>query len=208
LLVLALLAALNPVRLGLAPLVITRPRLLQNLLAYWVGLLIVRVPALLVPLMVLHFTPMFSSFTHDLATPATAASSTVRDIQIGMAGFALSIAALPTVLFWPRRRARVLTSGGNTATLARNSNTPTAIRRLLGRAHNAWESGFLWIALVLGLASGTQADGVLYVLAIIVPSGAAFGTQVSAATALLSGCLGLSRLCSPAIWSLQRKPKR
>ena len=61
LLVLALLAALNPVRISLALLVITRPRPLQNLLAYWVGLLIVSVPALLVPLMVMHFTPMFSS---------------------------------------------------------------------------------------------------------------------------------------------------
>jgi hypothetical protein len=36
-LVLALLAALNPVRLGLALLVISRPRPVQNLLAYWVG---------------------------------------------------------------------------------------------------------------------------------------------------------------------------
>jgi hypothetical protein len=206
LLVLALLAALNPVRISLALLVITRPRPLQNLLAYWVGLLIVSVPALLVPLMVLHFTPMFSSFRQDLATPATATSSTVRHIQIGIGALALSIAALMTVLFFfsARRRARVLTRGGNTATLARNSNTPTAIRRLLGRAHNAWENGSLWVALMLGLASGTQADGVLYVLAIIVPSGAAFGTQVSAAIAFVVGMLAVieimlaSYLATPA----------
>jgi len=191
LLVLALLAALNPVRLSLALLVITRPRPLQNLLAYWVGLLIVSVPALLVPLMVLHFTPMFGSFTQDLAIPVTATSSTVRHIQIGMGALALSIAALMTVLFSARRRARLLTPGGNTATLARNSNTPTAIRRLLGRAHTAWENGSLWVALVLGLASGTQADGVLYVLAIIVPSGAALGTQVSAAIAFVVGMLAV-----------------
>jgi hypothetical protein len=193
LLLLALLAALNPVRLSLALLVITRPRPLQNLLAYWIGLLIVSVPSLVVPLMVLHFTPMFSSFTKNLSTPATATSATVRHIQIGMGAFALSIAALMTVLFFlmARRRARVLTPGGNTDALARNSNTPTPIRRLLGRANNAWESGSLWVAVVLGLASGTQADGVLYVLAIIVPSGAAFGTQVSAAIAFVVGMLAI-----------------
>jgi hypothetical protein len=205
-LVLALLAALNPVRLSLALLVITRPRPLQNLLAYWVGLLVVSVPALLVPLMVLHFTPMFSSFTQDLATPATATSSTVRHIQIGMGALALSIAAVMTVLFSfsARRRPRLPTSGGSAATLARNSNTPTAVRRLLRRAHNAWENGSVWVALVLGFASGPQADGVLYVLAIIIPSGAAFGMQVSAAIAFVVGMLAVievmlaSYLATPA----------
>ena len=134
-------------------------------------------------------------------TPATATSSTARHIQIGMGALALSIAALMTVLlfFSARRRAR-----GNTATLASNSSTPTAIRRLLGRAHNAWEDGSLWVALVLGLASGTQADGVLYVLAIVVPSGATFGTQVSAAIAFVIGMLAVieimlaSYLATPA----------
>ena len=140
-------------------------------------------------------------FRQELATPATATSSTARHIQIGMGALALSIAALMTVLFFfsARRRAR-----GNTATLASNSSTPTAIRRLLGRAHNAWEDGSLWVALVLGLASGTQADGVLYVLAIVVPSGATFGTQVSAAIAFVIGMLAVieimlaSYLATPA----------
>ena len=62
----------------------------------------------------------------------------------------------------------------------------------------------MWVALVLGLASGTQADGVLYVLAIVVPSGATFGTQVSAAIAFVIGMLAVieimlaSYLATPA----------
>ena len=211
-LVLALLAALNPVRLGLALLVISRPRPVQNLLAWWIGCLIASVSALLVPLMVLHFTPMFSSFAHDLATPATGASSTARHIQIGMGVLALSIAALMTVRFSARQRAHLPTPGANTSTLVLDSNTPTAIsrllsraqdapteggsaiRRLLGRAHNAWESGSLWVAVVIGLFSGLQADGALYVLAIIVPSGAAIGTEVSAAIAFVVGMLAVAEI--------------
>ena len=97
---LALLVALDPVRLGLILLVISRPRPVQNLLAYWVGCLIANVPYMLVPLTLLHVTPMFRSFAHDLAAPATSASSTVRHIQIGIGVLALSIAALMTVRFW------------------------------------------------------------------------------------------------------------
>jgi hypothetical protein len=208
-LVLALLAALNPVRLGLALLVISRPRPVQNLLAYWVGCLTVSAPYMLVPLMVLHFTPMFGSFAHDVATPGTVASSTVRHIQIGMGLLALSIAALMTVRFSARQRAHLPTPGANTSTLVPYSNTPTAIsrllgraqdapteggspiRRLLGRAHNAWENGSLWIAFVIGLLFPPTLDGVLYVLAIIVPSGAAIGTQVGAAIAFVVGMLAV-----------------
>jgi Sap, sulfolipid-1-addressing protein len=207
---LALLAALHPVRLGVILLMISRPRPVQNLLAYWVGSLIVGVPYLLVPLLMLHFTPMFRPFEQDLATPATGASSTVRHIQIGMGVLALSIAALITVrsLTGPRQRAQLPTPGGNTSTLVLDSNTPTAIsrppgrakdaatgggsaiRRLVGRALNAWENGSLWVALVLGLIM-VPADGTLFVLAILVGSGAAIGTQVSAAIAFVVGWLAV-----------------
>ena len=140
-LALALLSALNPVHLGLILLVISRPRPVQNLLAYWVGGLIASVTTLLVPLMVLHFTPMFRSFAHDLATPASGASSTVRHIQIGMGVLALSIAALVTVRFSARQRTHLPTPGANTSTLVPDSNTPTAISRLLGRAQDAPTEG-------------------------------------------------------------------
>jgi hypothetical protein len=208
-LALALLAALNPLRLGLALLVISRPRPAQNLLAFWVGCLIVSLSDLLVPLMALHFTPMFNSFVHDVGTPGTVASSTVRHIQIGGGVLALSIVVLLTLRFSARQRAHLPTPGANTSTLEPESNTSTAtsrllgrgqdapmeggsaIRRLLGRAHNAWENGSLWVAFVIGLVSGPSLEGVVYVLAIIVPSGASTGTQVSAAIAFVVGMLAV-----------------
>jgi Sap, sulfolipid-1-addressing protein len=210
--VLAFLAALNPVRLGLALLVISRPRPVQNLLAFWVGCLTASIAVLLAPLIALHVTPMLRPLVQNLASPSTVASSTVRHIQIGMGVFALSIAALTIVRLFTRQRTDLPTKGGNTAggnpaTLTVDSNTPAAVRRLLdgpqdapadgksairrlpGHVRNAWANGALWVALMIGLGSGPSPDGVLYVLAIIVPSGATIGMQVSAAIAFGVGML-------------------
>lgn len=204
---LALLVALDPVRLGVTLLLISRPRPVQNLLAYGVGSLIACIPTLVVPLTLLNFTPMFSSLRHGLANPDT--SSTVRHIQIGFGVLALLTAALMALRVWTRQRAQVPASGGNTSTLVLDSKRPTAISRLLGRApddpteggsaiprligraRNAWENGSLWVALVIGLGSGPPLDGVLFLLAIVVASGAAIGTQISASIAFVVGMLAI-----------------
>jgi hypothetical protein len=216
-LVLALLAGLNPVRLGLILLVISRPRPVQNLLAFWAGALTASVLNLVVPLTVLHATPMLRSIAQELGK-----SSSARNIQIGMGVLALSIAALMLVRFSARQRAHVSTSGGNTSTLVSDSSPPTAIARmldraqdapteggsvllrLLRRAHNAWENGSLWVALVIGMGMGPAAEEILVLLAVIVASGAATGTQVGAAIAFVVGMLGIvevilvSYLATPA----------
>jgi hypothetical protein len=146
----------------------------------------------------------FKSFAQGWAT-----SSTGRHIQLGIGVLALSIAALLTVRLWARRRAQLLTPVGATSTLALDSNTPTVVSRLLGRAQdaateggsafgrllgrvrNAWENGSLWIALVIGLGMGPAPDLALFVLTIVVASGAAIGTQVSAAIAFVVGMLAV-----------------
>jgi hypothetical protein len=199
---------------------VSRPRPMQNLLAFWLGNLIVGVPAVLVPLMLLHVAPMFEPFRKNLADPAAVA--TVRHIQIGMGVAALSIAALMTVrwLTRTRQRAHMLTPGGNTPRPVPDSDTPPAValrpggaqnaptkresptRRLFARAHNAWENGSLWVALVWGLCSAPVDS--LFVVAIIVASGAAIGTQVTAAIAFVVVWLGsveiifVSYLAAPA----------
>jgi hypothetical protein len=218
-LVLALLMALDPVRLGWTLLVVSRPRPVQNLLAYWVGTIIVSVPGVAIPLTLLHVTPMVRSFTQDVAT-----NSTVRHIQIGSGVLTLAIAALMTVrsLTRRRRRAQLPASDGTTSTLVLDPNTPTAVspplgptqdapteggsayRRLLGRALNAWESGSLWVALVIGIGCMPPPDWVLLVLVITVTSGAAIGTQISAAIVFVVGMLAVveimlvSYLAAPA----------
>ena len=79
------------VLLGVILLVTSRRRPMQNLLAYWVGCVAVGLLSLLIPLMVLHVTPTFASFTKEWANPAT--NPTTRQIEIGMGVLALSIAA-------------------------------------------------------------------------------------------------------------------
>ena len=190
-----------------------------NLLAYWVGCLIASIPAFLVPLMVLHFAPMFTLFTEHIATSATTASSTVRHVRIGMGVLALSIAALMAVRVSARHRAHLPIPGGNPSTLALQPSTPisrllgraqntsegrSAIWRLLGRARNAWESGSFWVAVIVGIVSGPPPVEYVFVITAIVASGAALGIQVSAALAFVVGMLAVveivlvSYLATPA----------
>lgn len=217
---LALPMAFNPVLLGLILLMISRPRPVQNLVVCWAGCLITNVPALLVPLLMLHVMPVFRSTAHDLATAGP--NSTARHLQLGIGVLALSIAALIIVRSSPRRRTYLPTAVGNRSTLALDSNTPTAIsqsqggaqdvakkggsaiRRLVGRVNNAWENGSLWVALVIGMSFLPGPPLILFVDTTIVASGAAIGTQVSAVIAFVIALLTVfeivlvSHLVTPA----------
>lgn len=218
-LAMGLITGFEPMRIGITLLVISRPRPVQNLLAYGLGNLIACCFTVVMPLSVVHVTPAFKSFADSLAT-----SSTLRHIQVGMGVLALSIVVLMTVRWLMRTRqpAHMATPGGNSSTQASDSNTPSpiswlvgraqdasteptsAVHRLLGRAYRAWESGSWWLALLIGLVLGPPLDGVLFLLAIIVSSGGTFGTQVSAAIIFVVGVLSVveitlaSYLATPA----------
>jgi Sap, sulfolipid-1-addressing protein len=211
-LVLTLLSALNPVRLALTLLMISRPRPVQNLLAFWAGCLTGAISTVVVPLTLLHVTRM-----SDSVGQGGAASATIRHVQIAMGVLALSIAALMTVRSLRRRgqRSQLPTqeatrgrrpTDGTASTLVLDSTTPTTVsrllsrtqdapteggsvfRRLLRRAQNAWENGSLWVAYLIGnLFGGPQPDVALFVVAIIGTAGAAIGAQIIAAIAFVVG---------------------
>jgi Sap, sulfolipid-1-addressing protein len=176
---LALPIALDPVRLGFNVLLISRSRPVQNLLVYWVGCALGGLVLLLVPILALHFTPVFSSFVHDVANPAKPANSTVRYIEIAMGALVLFVAALLAVRFLARQRAQLPVPRAESSSLVADPSNP--ISRLLGRAGNAWESGSLWVALAVGLFAAPNPSLVVFGLATIVPSGASVGTQIGAA---------------------------
>jgi hypothetical protein len=202
-----LLTGFDPMRLGITLLVISRPRPVQNLLAYGVGNLIACLFTVVLPLTVLHVTPAFKTFVESLAT-----SSIARHIQVGIGLLALFIAAVLIVRSLARRgqRTRVMAADGNTLVLDSGAPSPierllgraqnaraeggSAISRLFGRAYNAWENGSLWISWVIGLASGPPLDGVLFLIAFIVASGVAIGAQASAAIAFVVGMLAVVEL--------------
>ena len=141
-LVLALMLALDPLRLGLLLLLITRPRPVHSLLVYWVGAMTVSVPYMLVPLIVLHVTPGFRSFAQHACLPRSIfGSPTARHIQIGMGVVALLIAALMAIRLRASQRAYVATPANTASPLVAESNTPTAISQPLDRAPDAPTEG-------------------------------------------------------------------
>jgi len=216
--VLALPIALDPVRLGVNLLLISRPRPAQNLLLYWVGSALASIFLLLVPILVLHFTPAFSPFVHDLANPKTATSSTVRHLEIALGVLTISVGALLAVHFLVRQRSRVPAGGADTSTLvAQSDDAPnpisrllgrgresydaaaeggsvSATRRLLGRVYNAWEGGSLWIPVAVGFWAGPNPSLVIFALATIVTSAAPIGTQIGAAVVFFVETLAVVEL--------------
>ena len=80
----------------------------------------------------------------------------------------------------------------------------SATQRLLARAHNAWESGALWVAALIGFWAGPNPSLVIFALATILASGAAIGTQIGAAVVFIVESLAvveivlLSNLVAPA----------
>jgi hypothetical protein len=204
-LVLGLLTGINPVRIGIALLVISRPRPVQNLFVYGAGCLTACVLALALPLTLMHATPMFEPVVEDFAT-----NPAVRRIEIGLGVLALVVAALMTAHSLMRRRhqADLAPSRGNTQTLVTNSPAPSllsrllgttqdaptegksAVRRLLRRLHEAWKNGSLWVSFVIGFTfGGIEPDAGLLILALILTSAAGIGAQIIAGIAFIIGIL-------------------
>ncbi|MFV8230610.1 GAP family protein [Mycolicibacterium fortuitum] len=186
----AILMAFNPALLALILLVISRPRPVQNLLVCWIGCLTTNIPALLVPVVLLHRAPMFSP-------QAPTANAAARHIQLGMGVLVLSVALLIAVRFWVRQRPRVPAPAGNApgevpesegtnqisspfAGVGEVTEGGSAIRRLFGRLQRAWDSGALWVALVCGMGFLPGFPLVLFVATTVVSSGASTGTQIFA----------------------------
>ncbi len=192
--VLALPIALDPVRLGLSLLLVSRPRPAQNLLLYWLGCALVSLSLLLIPILVLHLIPTFSWLVHDLASPATVASTTVRYIEIVAGVLVLSVAASLAVRLLARQRAQLPTGGADTSTLEVHSDAPQLVARLLGRTNTAWESGSSWVALAVGFLAGPNPAMVVFGLTTIVTSGAPIGMQVGAAIVFVVETLAVVEL--------------
>ncbi|MDV3126105.1 GAP family protein [Mycobacterium sp. 21AC1] len=206
---LAFLVSLNPMLLGFTLLVISRPRPVQNLLVFWVGALVVNVPSFVGALMVMHWVPSFTSFAQDLATPDE--GSSIKPFQLGTGVFALVIAVLMAVRLWVRQRApepAPVGARGDSSLLVEDPkpqvddsppswtrNAMAKIRsifgRLLRRAHEEWDNGALWVALVFGMAYMPPPPLVLLVDTLIVGSGLAIGTQIIASIAFVFAMLAV-----------------
>jgi Sap, sulfolipid-1-addressing protein len=186
---LAIPIALDPVRLGLNLLLVSRPRPAQNLLLYWVGCTLVSLSLLVIPILVLHLIPSFSWLVHDLANPATAASAVVHYLEIVAGVLVLSVAAFLAVRLRTRQRGRLPRSNS-----AAEPDAPSRGAQLLTRANAAWESGSPWVALAVGFWAGPNPAMVVFGLTTIVTSGAAIGMQLGAAVVFVVETLAVVEL--------------
>ena len=200
-LLMTLLVVLNPYLLAIILLIVSRPRPVQNLSAYWVGCMITNLPIFLVPLVALHLIPSFANFAHDLATPVPGA--TLKPIQLGAGLIMLLVAYLVAVRHRKRQRQEVLvpvTVGGDSSVLVldRPEAPPSDARppslyggltarakAVLERGLAAWESGNLWLSVLFGMGCVPSLTMVLLVDSLIVGSGAPIGMQVMVAIAFV-----------------------
>jgi hypothetical protein len=173
---LALGAATDPLRLGMAALLVSRPRPVPNLFVYWLGGIAAGLAAALVVLTLLRDFAL----TVVQGVSSAAATSTAGQIEIAIGALALSSAALIAFGIPARQRARTLTPSGDRLTRVLQPSTPTAFSRLSTRAHETLEGGCLWVAFVAGLGSATPPIECLVALTAIAASRAAIGTQLSA----------------------------
>ncbi|HVR00039.1 MAG TPA: GAP family protein [Mycobacterium sp.] len=189
-LVLTLWAAIDPVRLGIAALLTSRPRPMHNLLAYWFGTMAIGLTAITGLLILLHdFSPTFMQ-----TVSAALASCTARHVKIAIGLFVLPVAALIAVDF-SARWARVPTAGGDpSAQVSPSRPTP------FGRVQDLLEGGSLWVAFVVGLGHGPPVEAYPVILAVIAASGDAIGTQVSATIIFMVGMLAVVEI--PLVCSL------
>ena len=123
---LALNAAQDPVRIGIVVLLISRPRPMPNLLAYWLGLMASGFGAALAALFLLHdfMLPVMRVVTSVAANPV------VPPIQIALGVVALSTAAMLAAPSSVRQAAYALMPGGDSSAQVLQPKPPTVFSRL------------------------------------------------------------------------------
>lgn len=173
-LLLALVAAIDPVRIGIVALLISRPRPMRNLLVFWLGGITTGTAVALVVLLSLH------DFALSVIRVVISVVSRpiVAHAQVAVGVLALQIAALIVGHYWARQSAPVSVAGGRSV-LVREPRTSTRASRVSIRGQ--LERGSLVVAFTAGMAMATPPVEYLGAVVAILASGAGAGVQVSAA---------------------------
>jgi hypothetical protein len=174
-LALSLVAAIDPVRIGIVALLISRPRPMVNLLAFWLGGMVAGIAAALV--LVLFLRDLMLSALRVLLSVVS--SPVAAHVQVAIGVFAVLIAGLIAARFWVRRRTHLPVTGGEPSVVVLEPDTRTGSDRLSIRGRLA--SGSLAVAFIAGVVWATPPVEYLAAILAILASPAAVGAQVSAA---------------------------
>jgi len=197
-LAIALIAALDPMRLGIAFVLISQRQPVRCLLAYWLGAMVSAIATAAVLLTVLRkLAPVLADHVAALTT-----SSAAGYIQIAVGLVALPLAVLVARGVFPRQRS--LEMAGASSALPERPATPSAVARLSSFAENGWDNRAYWLAFVAGTVTATPPIEYLVVIVAILGSRAALGIQFGAALIFIVVALAaieiplLSCLATPA----------
>jgi hypothetical protein len=170
-LLLSLVVAMDPVRIGITALLITRNQPMLNLFVFWLGGMVSGIAVATVALLWLR-GPALSVMR--LVLSAGSASS-VAYVQVAIGVFAAMIAAR----MWARQHAPITVGvdGGPTAGYQREASRRSSRRSMRDRL----ERGSLTVAFVAGLALATPPVEYVAVLVTILASTATAGAQIGAA---------------------------
>jgi hypothetical protein len=168
---LSLLVALDPVRIGIVALMISRPRPMRNLLAFWLGGMVAGMSVAVVVLLYLRDVtlPLMHKVVSAMSTPIAAQT------QVAIGVLAVSSAAL----IWAGQREPIAATGGEAAVSVLRPNRSTGSGRLWIR--DQLEGGSTVVAFVAGLALATPPVEYLAAIIAILASGAPAAEQVGAA---------------------------
>ena len=170
-LVLSVVVAMDPVRIGITALLISRPRPMLNLLAFWLGGMAAGITVAVVVLLCLRelslsvMRVMVSAFS----------SQTVAHIQVAVGVLAVLIAAR----FWAHQRAPVPVSSGEASIAVLQRNAAIGSRQLSIRGRLEGES--LVVPFVAGIGLATPPVEYLAAITVILASTATAAAQVGAA---------------------------
>ena len=174
-LVLSLLAAVDPVRVGIMALLISRPKPMRNLVAFWLGGLAAGIGAALA---VLLFLRKFTLSVMRVVVSATS-SPIAAYAQLTIGALAVFFAGRMVARLWTRKRQPLPMSAGDSSVLLQEPNTPPTSSRL-----SLWgwlEGESVWVPFVAGAALATPPVEYMAAILEIVASEPAAPAQVGAA---------------------------
>jgi Sap, sulfolipid-1-addressing protein len=174
-LALSLIAAIDPIRIGIVVLLISRPRPMVSLLAFWLGGMAAGTAAALV--LVVYLRDLTLSVMRTLLSAI--GSPAAAHVRLAIGVLVLLIAGLIAARFRVRQHVPVRRTGEEVSVLVlepdtRNGSSRLSIRRQL-------EGGSLAVAFIAGIGWATPPVEYLAAIIAILASGAAATAQVSAA---------------------------
>jgi hypothetical protein len=177
---------IDPMRIGIAAVLMSRRRAIVSLLAFWVGGIIAGVSVGIAVLVLLHDVALVA------IQAAISAINDVRSAVIIFTGPRLQITLGVLALFGlavmlARDRAQLVTrtpvaaaAGGAAADARPQARKPTLLSMLAAQIHRMLDSGFVWPAFVVGLMSTFPPIEGPMALTVIMGSRAEAGMQFSA----------------------------